>query len=61
MQIWVVPLLNVISIYCLFFTFSDVRTQAMYQMMDECFVGIIFSVFTEDKSTKVSFNCSYYL
>lgn len=30
----------------------DVRTQAMYQMMDECFVGIIFSVFTEDKSTK---------
>ena len=26
----------------------------MYQMMDECFVGIIFSVFTEDKSTKVS-------
>lgn len=28
----------------------------MYQMMDECFVGIIFSVFTEDKSTKVSVN-----
>ena len=32
---------------------SDVQTQAMYQMMDEGFVGIIFSVFNEDKATKV--------
>lgn len=32
----------------------DVRTQAMYQMMDEGFIGLIFSVFNEDKSTKVS-------
>ena len=34
--------------------FVDVRTQAMYQMMDEGFIGLIFSVFNEDKSTKVS-------
>lgn len=32
----------------------DVRTQAMYQMMDERFVGLIFSLFNEDKQTKVS-------
>lgn len=30
----------------------DVRTQAMYQMMDPGFVGLIFSVFNEDKNTK---------
>eukprot|EP00003_Mantamonas_plastica_P000564 TRINITY_DN10458_c0_g1_i1.p1 TRINITY_DN10458_c0_g1~~TRINITY_DN10458_c0_g1_i1.p1 ORF type:complete len:192 (-),score=37.22 TRINITY_DN10458_c0_g1_i1:3-578(-) len=30
----------------------DVRTQASYQMMDEHFVGLIFSVFFEEKSTK---------
>merc|ERR1712168_489979 len=30
----------------------DVRTQAMYQMMDESFVGLIFSVFNEDKHNK---------
>ncbi|NWU29876.1 BRCC3 deubiquitinase, partial [Dyaphorophyia castanea] len=30
----------------------DVRTQAMYQMMDQGFVGLIFSCFTEDKNTK---------
>ncbi|XP_075213128.1 lys-63-specific deubiquitinase BRCC36-like [Lycorma delicatula] len=30
----------------------DVNTQAMYQMMDRGFVGIICSVFSEDKSTK---------
>ena len=30
----------------------DVRTQAMYQMMDEGFVGLIFSVFNQDKSAK---------
>lgn len=32
----------------------DVRTQAMYQMMDDQFVGLIFSVFNEDKTTKQS-------
>lgn len=32
----------------------DVRTQAMYQMMDQGFVGLIFSCFIEDKNTKVS-------
>uniref|UniRef100_A0A8C0UZ16 BRCA1/BRCA2-containing complex subunit 3 n=1 Tax=Cyanistes caeruleus TaxID=156563 RepID=A0A8C0UZ16_CYACU len=31
----------------------DVRTQAMYQMMDQGFVGLIFSCFIEDKNTKV--------
>nr|XP_033801342.1 lys-63-specific deubiquitinase BRCC36 [Geotrypetes seraphini] len=30
----------------------DVRTQAMYQMMDRGFVGLIFSCFIEDKNTK---------
>nr|XP_021482010.1 lys-63-specific deubiquitinase BRCC36-like [Meriones unguiculatus] len=30
----------------------DVRTQAMYQMMDQAFVGLIFACFIEDKSTK---------
>ncbi|KAL5004643.1 hypothetical protein ScPMuIL_018099 [Solemya velum] len=30
----------------------DVRTQAMYQMMDEGFIGLIFSAFNEDKTTK---------
>lgn len=30
----------------------DVRTQAMYQMMDPGFVGLIFSVFNEDKNSK---------
>ncbi|XP_060559396.1 lys-63-specific deubiquitinase BRCC36-like [Ruditapes philippinarum] len=30
----------------------DVRTQAMYQMMDPGFVGLIFSVFNQDKNTK---------
>ena len=33
--------------------FVDVRTQAMYQMMDEGFIGLIFSVFNEDKTNKV--------
>ncbi|XP_041348408.1 lys-63-specific deubiquitinase BRCC36-like [Gigantopelta aegis] len=32
----------------------DVRTQAMYQMMDTGFIGLIFSVFNEDKNTKVN-------
>ncbi|XP_013784932.1 lys-63-specific deubiquitinase BRCC36-like isoform X1 [Limulus polyphemus] len=30
----------------------DVQTQAMYQMMDDGFVGLIFSVFSEEASTK---------
>lgn len=30
----------------------DVRTQATYQMMDDAFVGLIFSVFSESKETK---------
>uniref|UniRef100_A0A2R8ZHL2 Lys-63-specific deubiquitinase n=1 Tax=Pan paniscus TaxID=9597 RepID=A0A2R8ZHL2_PANPA len=30
----------------------DVRTQAMYQMMDQGFVGLIFSCFIEDKNTR---------
>ncbi|EEC09488.1 C6.1A, putative, partial [Ixodes scapularis] len=32
----------------------DVQTQAIYQMMDEGFVGLIFSVFSEDSTTKHS-------
>ena len=32
---------------------TDVRTQAMYQMLDEGFVGLIFSTFNEDKHSKV--------
>ncbi len=36
-----------------FYLLTDVRTQAIYQMMDEGFVGLIFSVFNEDKATKV--------
>ncbi|PKU37303.1 lys-63-specific deubiquitinase brcc36 [Limosa lapponica baueri] len=31
---------------------ANVRTQAMYQMMDQGFVGLIFSCFIEDKNTK---------
>ncbi|XP_061862729.1 lys-63-specific deubiquitinase BRCC36 isoform X1 [Colius striatus] len=31
---------------------TNVRTQAMYQMMDQGFVGLIFSCFIEDKNTK---------
>ncbi|ESP04837.1 hypothetical protein LOTGIDRAFT_177712 [Lottia gigantea] len=30
----------------------DVQTQAMYQMLDDCFIGLIFSVFNEDKNSK---------
>ncbi|XP_041615424.1 lys-63-specific deubiquitinase BRCC36-like [Vulpes lagopus] len=30
----------------------DVRTQAMYQRMDQGFAGLIFSCFIEDKNTK---------
>lgn len=41
--------------FCLF---ADVRTQAMYQMMDQGFVGLIFSCFIEDKNTKVSCVCA---
>lgn len=32
----------------------DVQTQAIYQMMDEGFVGLIFSVFSEDSTTKLN-------
>jgi len=32
----------------------DLRTQASYQQMDSGFVGLIFSVFNEDKVTKVN-------
>ncbi|XP_064827922.1 lys-63-specific deubiquitinase BRCC36 isoform X1 [Oncorhynchus masou masou] len=37
---------------CHSFSTTDVRTQAMYQMMDQGFVGLIFSCFIEDKNTK---------
>ncbi|KAH0534233.1 lys-63-specific deubiquitinase BRCC36-like [Cotesia glomerata] len=30
----------------------DIGTQATYQLMDPCFVGLIFSVFSEKKETK---------
>lgn len=33
---------------------ADVQTQAMYQMLDEGFIGLIFSVFNQDKGSKVS-------
>lgn len=42
--------------FCLF---ADVRTQAMYQMMDQGFVGLIFSCFIEDKNTKVLCACAH--
>ncbi|XP_064483943.1 lys-63-specific deubiquitinase BRCC36-like [Ornithodoros turicata] len=32
----------------------DVQTQSIYQMMDEGFVGLIFSVFNQDSTTKVN-------
>ena len=35
------------------FLVADIRTQASYQLMDERFFGLIFSVFNEDKTTKV--------
>ncbi|KAB0392071.1 hypothetical protein E2I00_017204, partial [Balaenoptera physalus] len=35
----------------MFFVLRNVRTQAMYQMMDQGFVGLIFSCFIEDKNT----------
>ncbi|CAN0519754.1 unnamed protein product, partial [Ectocarpus sp. 8 AP-2014] len=34
---------------------SDVRTQGQYQSMDRRFIGLIFSVFSEDKHSKVGF------
>ena len=38
----------------MFFMFvADVQTQAMYQMLDEGFVGLIYSVFNEKKQTRV--------
>lgn len=30
----------------------DVQTQAMYQLMDEGFIGLIYSVFNQEKTTK---------
>jgi len=36
-----------------YFYFADVRTQATYQTMDHSFVGLIFSVFSEGKESKV--------
>lgn len=36
----------------------DVGTQQMYQTMDPCFVGLIFSVFSGDKSTMVNKFCA---
>uniref|UniRef100_A0A672J843 BRCA1/BRCA2-containing complex, subunit 3 n=2 Tax=Salarias fasciatus TaxID=181472 RepID=A0A672J843_SALFA len=35
-----------------FVVYYYLRTQAMYQMLDQCFVGLIFSCFIEDKNTK---------
>lgn len=32
---------------------ADVRTQGQYQSMDKRFIGLIFSVFSEDKHSKV--------
>lgn len=32
----------------------DVQTQSSYQFMDPGFVGVIISVFTEDKGSKVN-------
>jgi len=39
-------------IYVLFLP-ADVRTQAMYQLLDSGFIGLIFSCFSED-ANKVS-------
>lgn len=41
------------SCYIHYFYFVDVRTQATYQTMDHSFVGLIFSVFSEGKESKV--------
>ena len=35
----------------------DVRTQGQYQSMDKRFIGLIFSVFNEDKLSKVYLQC----
>ncbi len=42
------------SIFSYYHFFQDVQTQAMYQMMDEGFVGLIFATFNQDKATYVS-------
>lgn len=34
--------------FCLHF--ADVRTQAMYQLLDSGFIGLIFSCFSEDNN-----------
>lgn len=44
---------NYFIVYQILFYFADVRTQATYQTMDHSFVGLIFSVFSESKESKV--------
>lgn len=39
-------------------TYADVRTQAMYQLLDAGFIGLIFSCFNEDVH-KVCLNFFY--
>lgn len=47
--IWFILFLH---IHVLFFP-ADVRTQAMYQLLDSGFIGLVFSCFSED-ANKVS-------
>lgn len=35
--------------------YTDLQTQAGYQQMDSRFIGLIFSVYNEDKKTKVKY------
>lgn len=39
--------------------FPDLQTQAGYQQMDSHFIGLIFSVYNEDKKTKVQIEESW--
>ena len=36
-----------------YYYYADVHTQASYQLMDSGFIGLIFSVFNQDKVNKV--------
>lgn len=36
---------------------ADVRTQAMYQLLDSGFIGLIFSCFSEDAQKVENFSC----
>lgn len=36
---------------------ADVRTQAMYQLLDSGFIGLIFSCFSEDAQKVEKFSC----